>query len=510
MKSSYLHIPRWVFAIVLAVAVIGGGVLALGLRNWSGQQVFGAPNLELTLARSAAPISLGNFSNGFASVLKPALPAVVNIHTSKIVKSKPNQMMPFFNDPMFRQFFGDQGQGFGGGQGQQPQAEREQSLGSGVIVTSDGTIVTNNHVIEGASDIKVDLADKREFQAKLIGTDAKTDIAILKIDATNLPTLAVGDSSKLAVGDVIFAIGDPFGIGETATMGIVSATGRGLGGAIENYEDFIQTDAAINPGNSGGAMIDLHGDLIGINTAILSGGGGGNQGVGFAIPINMARSVMDQLVSHGKVARGYLGLYPQDVTPALARQFGLNKPGGALVGKLQGDGPAAKAGIKDADVILTVNGQAVDSANDLRLRISQTPPGTTVKLGISRDGKMQDMNVTLGELPPDKLAENESDHGGGDTSEGLEGVNVQDLTPDAMQELQLPTGTHGVVVMSVDPSSAAAGAGLERGSVILSVNRKPVQSVSEYKAALGSGKQSVLLQVILPGGVTQYMAIESH
>jgi serine protease Do len=510
MKSSYLHIPRWVFAIVLAVAVIGGGVLALGLRNWSGQQVFGAPNLELTLARSAAPISLGNFNNGFASVLKPALPAVVNIHTSKIVKSKPNQMMPFFNDPMFRQFFGDQGQGFGGQGQQQPQSEREQSLGSGVIVTSDGTIVTNNHVIEGASDIEVDLADKREFKAKLIGTDSKSDIAVLKIDASNLPTLAVGDSSKLQVGDVIFAIGDPFGIGETATMGIVSATGRGNLG-IEGYEDFIQTDAAINPGNSGGAMIDLHGDLIGINTAILSGGSGGNQGVGFAIPINMARSVMDQLVSHGKVARGYLGLYPQDVTPALARQFGLNRPGGALVGKIQGDGPGAKAGLHEGDVILEVNGQPVDSANDLRLKISQTAPGTPVKLAVSRDGKTQDMTVTLGELPPDKLAENESEHSG-DTSDGLEGVNVEELTPDAMQELQLPAGTHGVVVMSVDPSSAAAAAGLDRGSVILSVNRKPVHNVSEYKAALGTGgkQSSVLLQVILPGGLTQYMAIESH
>ncbi len=502
MKSSVLHIPRWVAALVVAVALIGGGILALGLKDWSGHEVFGAPNLELRMARSAEPISLGNFSNGFATVLKPALPAVVNIHTSKIVKSR-GQQMPFFNDPMFRQFFGDQ---FGQGQ-QQPQNEREQSLGSGVIVTSDGTIVTNNHVIDGATDIKVDLSDKREFQAKLIGRDEKTDIAVLKIDATNLPTLAVGDSSKLQVGDVIFAIGDPFGIGETATMGIVSATGRnGLG--IEGYEDFIQTDAAINPGNSGGAMIDLHGNLIGINTAILTGGGGGNQGVGFAIPINMARPVMDQIVGHGKVVRGYLGLYPQDVTPALAKQFGLSKPGGALVSGLKPDAPAAKAGLKDGDVILTLNGQQVESANDLRLRVSQTAPGTTVKLQISRDGKTEDVNVTLGELPNDKTAESAPGESSGG---GLEGVNVQELTPDAMQQLQLPAGTRGVVVTSVDPSSAAAAAGLDRGMVILEVNHKPVRNVAEYKQELATaGKQSVLLLVEVQGGVTQYMVIESH
>jgi serine protease Do len=502
MKSSHLYIPRWVAAMVVAVALIGGGILAVGLRDWSGHEVFGAQNLDLRLAHGVEPISLGTFSNGFASVLKPALPAVVNIHTSKIVKSK-GPMMPFFNDPMFKQFFGDQGFG----QQQQPQNEREQSLGSGVIITPDGTIVTNNHVIDGASDIEVDLSDKREFKAKLIGTDAKTDIAVLKIDATNLPTLAVGDSSKLQVGDVIFAIGDPFGIGETATMGIVSATGRG-GLGIEGYEDFIQTDAAINPGNSGGAMIDLHGDLIGINTAILTGGGGGNQGVGFAIPINMARSVMDQIVGHGKVVRGYLGLYPQDVTPALARQFGLNKPGGALVSGLKPDAPGAKAGLRDGDVILAVNGQSVESANDLRLRISQTAPGTSVKLQVSRDGKMQDVNVTLGELPGDKKAEEKPGESSGG---GLEGVNVQELTPDALQELQLPAGTRGVVVTSVDPSSAAAAAGLDRGNVIEEVNHRPVHNVEEYKQAVSAaGNQSVLLLVSEPGGVTQYMVIESH
>lgn len=499
MKSSHLHVPRWVATLVVLTAVIAGGILAIGLKNWTGKDVFGAAKLAITLARDPAPVPLGSFTNGFASVLKPALPAVVNIHSSKVVKTRPQQMMPFFNDPMFRQFFGPQ---FGP---EQPQSEREQSLGSGVIITSDGTIVTNNHVIDGATDIKVDLADKREFKAKLIGTDAKTDIAVLKIDATNLPTLSIGDSSKLKVGDVIFAIGDPFGLSGTATMGIVSATGRG-GLGIENYEDFIQTDAAINPGNSGGAMIDLHGDLIGINTAILTGGGGGNQGIGFAIPINMARSVMDQIVSHGKVVRGYLGLLPQDVSPTLAKQFNVNRPGGALVGQVEPDTPAAKAGLRRGDVILSLDGQPVNSANDLRLRISQTAPGTAVKLGVSRDGKMQDFSVTLGELP-DKVAQegagNESSPG------GLEGVEVQGLTPDIAQQLQLPAGTKGVVVTSVDPSSPAASE-LNRGDVIQEVNHKPVTNGQEYRQAIAAAGNQPVLLLVNRGGATQFVVIEPH
>lgn len=500
MKSSHLHIPRWAAILAVATALIAGGILAIGLKNWSGKDVFGASKLAVTLARDPAPVPLGNFTNGFASVLKPALPAVVNIHSSKVVKSRPQQMMPFFNDPMFQQFFGQQ---FGP---QQPQTEREQSLGSGVIITSDGTIVTNNHVIEGATDIKVDLADKREFKAKLIGTDAKTDIAVLKIDATNLPTLSIGDSSKLQVGDVIFAIGDPFAVGETATMGIVSATGRGLNGQIEQYEDFIQTDAAINPGNSGGAMIDLHGDLIGINTAILTGGGGGNQGIGFAIPINMARSVMDQIVTHGKVVRGYLGLLPQDVSPTLAKQFGVNQPGGALVGQVEADTPAAKAGLKRGDVILSLNGQPVTSANDLRLRISQTAPGTTVKLGVSRDGKMQNVNVTLGELP-EKVAQEGvgKENGPG----GLQGVEVQNLTPDIAQQLQLAPGTKGVVVTGVDPSSPADSE-LNRGDVIQEVNHKPITNIEEYRQAIASAGNQPILLLVNQGGGTHYVVIEAH
>ena len=376
-------------------------------------------------------------------------------------------------------------------------------MGSGVIITADGTILTNNHVIDGATDIKVQLSDKREFQAKLVGADPKSDVAVLKIQAKDLPTLPLGDSRQLQVGDLIFAIGDPFGIGETATMGIVSATGRGQLG-IEDYENFIQTDAAINPGNSGGAMIDIHGNLVGINTAILSHGSGGNEGVGFAIPMSMVKPVMDQILEHGKVVRGYLGVYIQDVTPEIAKAFNFNQNGGALVGDVSADTPGARAGLKKGDVIVKLDGQAVNSANDLRLNISQMAPGTNVKLGIWRDGKVQDFNVTLGELPEKATAENNSQEGEGG---GLQGVEVQDLTPDIAQQINVPPGTHGVVVTSVDPSSPAASS-LSNGDVIQEINHKPISNVSEYRQAMaGVGKQPVLL-LVNHGGRTGYTVVE--
>ena len=504
MKSSYLHIPRWLATSIVAVALIGGGALALGLRHWSDHPVFGAGNVAVTMGSNQAPVSLGNFANGFSAVLKPALPAVVNIQTSKVVNQR-QRNMPFFNDPFFQQFFG--GPNGPGNQGAQPpDKEREQSLGSGVIVTSDGTIMTNNHVIDGASDISVELSDKRKFKAKLVGTDAKTDIAVLKIDASNLPVMPFGDSGKLQVGDMVFAIGDPFGVGETATMGIVSATGRsGLG--IENYEDFIQTDASINPGNSGGAMIDLRGNLVGINTAIETGGGQGNVGIGFAIPINMAKSIMDQLVSHGKVVRGYLGVYIQDVNAPIAKQFNLPQDHGVLIGDVTADTPGARAGLKRGDIITALNGEKVDGANQLRLRVSALPPGSNARLQIWRDGKQQEVNVALGEAP-ETSAKNE---GQGENSGGiLSGVQVQELTPDVAQQLKLPGGTHGVVITSVDPSSSAAAAGLQQGMVIQEVNHKPVSNVQQYRQAIqAAGDQTVLL-LVNQGGVTNFIVVEPH
>jgi serine protease Do len=500
MESRVLKIRRWVATVVVLVALAGGALLSQGARNWTDHTVFGAPGTPIAVTQNALPVSLGNFANGFSAVLKPALPAVVNISSSKVVKPGRNQMSPMFNDPFFRQFFGDQGQG-------EARPQREQSLGSGVIVSPDGTILTNNHVVDGATDIKVFLSDKREFQAKLIGTDANTDIAVLKIDASNLPTLPLGDSNQLQVGDLIFAIGDPFGVGETATMGIVSATGRG-GFGIERYENFIQTDAAINPGNSGGAMIDIHGNLVGINTAILSHGSmngeGGNEGVGFAIPVSMAKPVMDQILAHGKVVRGYLGVHIQDLTPELARAFGLKDGSGVLIGDVSSDSPASRAGLKKGDVILKVNGEPVGAMNQLHVQIAQFAPGTQIKLQVWRNGSTQDVSVKLDEFKDqdEKVASAEV------TGAALEGVQVQDLSSDISQQLNLPAGTHGVVVTSVDPSSAAAAAQLNRGDVIQEVNHKPISNTSDYQQALsGIGKQPVLL-LVNHGGVTGYVVVE--
>ncbi|MGB9403917.1 MAG: DegQ family serine endoprotease [Candidatus Acidiferrales bacterium] len=502
MSAKVIGVRRWVAFTILAIALVAGGIFGVWAMNWSGHTVFGAARIPLKMAGDPSPVSLGGFTNGFASILKPALPAVVSIYSSKVVKAPTSdQMQPFFNDPMFRQFFGDQF----GQQSQHPHSEREQSLGSGVIVSPDGYLLTNNHVVEGATDIKVALTDRREFTAKVIGTDPKTDIALLKIDATNLPTLALGDSSKIEVGDVVFAIGDPFGVGETATMGIVSAKNRGFNSQIEDYEDFIQTDAAINHGNSGGALIDLHGDLVGINTAILPGNGGGNQGIGFAIPINMAHIVMDQLAAHGKVVRGYLGIHIESVTPALQKSFGLPNANGALVGDVTADGPSGKAGLKRGDVITELNGQNIVDSNDLRLRVSETAPGTPVQLKVIRDGQPKNVSVTLGALPEkDEQAPATENKGS-----ALDGVQVQTLTPEIAQELELPAGTHGVVVGSVDPSSPAAESGLSRGDVIQEVNHKPVSNSQEFEQAVSASKGTVLL-LVNHGGVTAYIAIDGH
>jgi serine protease Do len=490
---------RWTLVVLMCAAFLAGGIFATGAIHWSDVKVFGAEKISLKIAGKMNPLSLGAFQNGFSAAIDPALPAVVNISTTTVVKRQ-NQVPDFLNDPLFRQFFGNQ---FGMPSG--PQTEREHALGSGVIVNPNGYILTNNHVVSGATDIQVFTRDKKKYTAKVIGTDPRTDIAVLKIDAIGLSTMTLGKSSDLKVGDLVFAIGDPLGVGETATAGIVSATGRAFGGAIEHYEDFIQTDAPINPGNSGGALIEAHGNLIGINTAILSRSGG-NQGIGFAIPIDMARNVMEQILEHGKVIRGYLGVMIQPVGPDMAKAFGLSHGGGALVGDVKPDSPAAKAGLERGDVILEMNGQPVSGADDLSVRVSQTAPGTSVNLKVFRNGQMRDLTVTLGESP--EQGSTASTQGGGAGNMALEGVGVQDLTPDLARRLGVSPTTEGVVVTSVDPSSAAAAADLERGDVIMEVDRKPVHNVNQYNQAVSeAGKQPVLL-LINRGGNSHFVVVQ--
>jgi serine protease Do len=501
MLQGMLQVRRPVAIAAISGVLIAGGVSGAALSLWAKHSAFFSQSPAVVIAAGKTVEAAPANTLGFAPVLKPALAAVVNISSSRIVKTPSAPYGPFFGDPFFRQFFGDQFFR------QMPREQREHSLGSGVIMSEDGYILTNNHVVDKATDIKVALPDKREFKGKVVGSDPKTDIAVVKISASELPTLAFGDSDKLQVGDYVFAIGDPFGIGETATMGIVSAKGRG-NLAIEDYEDFIQTDAAINPGNSGGALINARGELIGINTAILAGNGGGNQGIGFAVPIDMARRVMDQILKNGKVTRGYLGVVIQEVTPELAKAFKAPEGKGALVGDVSSDGPGAKAGFQKGDVIEEIDGQEVSGVNDLRLRIASTAPGTTVHLKVFRNGEPRDVSVTLGQLPEKA---NEGPLGGGENeseSTPMKGVQVDELTAQLRRELDLSPTIHGVVVTDVSPESPAAGAGLRRGDVIEEVNRHGVDSTTEYRKALRrAGNQSLVLLVSRNGNTT-FIVIE--
>jgi len=453
-------------------------------------------------------------ATSYAPVIKKAEPSVVNIYTTSTVHVRP-MLNPFFSDPFFQHFFGG-----GGGQENQTLTRKEQSLGSGVIVSSDGYILTANHVVDGAdrNGVKVTLAvGGNEYTAKIIGTDPATDVAVLKINANDLPAITIANSDQLQVGDVVLAIGNPFGVGQTVTLGIVSALGRTSLG-ISDYEDFIQTDAAINPGNSGGALVDAEGRLIGINTAILTRSGG-YQGVGFAIPVNLACSVMDRLIKYGKVTRGYLGVALQpEMTSDLAQQFDLPDQRGAMVADVEPNSPAAKVGLRPGDVIREVDAKKVADRDQLRLMISQMQPGTKVTLKILRSepgGKPLEktMAVTLTELP-ENAAGLRSRVGPGEekapNQDSLDGVEVTDLTPNVRRQLSLPRDLQGALVTGVDENSSAAQAGLRQGDVILEINRQPVRNADDAVALSRKAKGAhVLLRLWREGTGSFYLSVEN-
>jgi Do/DeqQ family serine protease len=484
-----------------------------GCKSNVAEQVPEMPTQIQPQAPAQAPILGDGSRTSYADIVDRVAPAVVMVNVEQRAKPAQQQQqreIPFLDNPMFRDLIPQQPQ-----QPQRPQ----RGIGSGVIVSADGTILTNNHVIEGADKINIELSDNRSFEAKVIGTDPLSDLAVVKIEAQNLPFLNLGDSDKVRVGDIILAIGNPLGIGQTVTAGIVSAKGRRTGisdGSQDAFEDFLQIDAPINRGNSGGALVNLNGELVGINSQILStpGASGGNIGIGFSIPSNMAKSVMEQLVAGGKVRRGMLGINIQNPTEEMKEAFGLKDTKGVLVGGVKTGSAADKAGIKRGDVIVAIDGEKVEDSNALRNRVAGTLPGTEINLTLLRNGGEQQVKVTLDELKPANSPNSGAEEGDKKEPEksaegGRLGLDLQPLTPEIAQRLKIPDAK-GMIITGVDPTGAAAEKGVQRGDVLLEINRQEVASFEDVKSALAqSGDRSILL-LISRGGQTSYITIQPN
>jgi Do/DeqQ family serine protease len=512
--SNVVQFRRTTAILTLVAASIGGGLIAaFAVMNHSS-----TPVAVVARADTNAQRTVTQLSNSFADVIEKASPAVVEISMTRVIKASEQQgNNPFLSDPFFRQFFG--------GQGLRPRDQREQGLGSGVIISPSGYIVTNNHVVDKATSLKVTLSDGRDFPAKLIGADPQTDVAVVKINANDLPTMPFANSDGSRVGDLCFAIGNPFGQSHTVTMGIVSAKGRSLRESLGQIQDFIQTDASINPGNSGGALINARGEMIGMNTMILTGGGAsfggeaGNIGLGFAVPSNLTKQVMDQLMKGGKVSRGYIGVLLQGVNPEVAQKFGLKDTHAAIITKVDAGTPGAKAGLKVGDAIVGIDGQKIEDSNDLTLKVTEHAPGSTVALDVIRNGEPMKVNVTLGQRPTaanfgepgsnqGDNGDNGSDNGSpGNVSKSAYGLTVETLTADLDEQLQLPGGTHGVVIDSVDPDSPAADA-VTRGDVITGVNRHPVNNVDDFQRLMSEAHGKSVLLTVNRGGAVTFVVVQ--
>ncbi|HEX6567347.1 MAG TPA: DegQ family serine endoprotease [Chthoniobacterales bacterium] len=487
----------WIAAMAGAALVTSVTVaFSAGSGNDNGQKP------PLSIKTDNAPIDRDpKLGNSFAPIVQKVIPSVVQVDVTGKSGNGRSLGSSDMQDQL-RRFFG---RGFQ--IPEQPEMPNQKALGSGVIISADGYILTNNHVVENSKTIQVTLSDGRKLTAKVIGTDPQTDVALLKIDANNLEPVTLADSDSAQVGDLVLAIGDPFGIGTTVTEGIISAKNRTRVTSGDADEDFIQTDAAINPGNSGGALVDIEGRLVGINTSILSRSGG-NQGIGFAVPANLCRWVADSLITKGKVERGYLGVHIQTLTPELAKAFNSNRVQGAVVIDVSPNSAAEQAGFKSGDVVVEFNNRPIESADQLKLQVAETPPGSAIPVQVDRNGQVMSLNVTLKELNSDALAKNEPNVSRGE-HDALTGVEVTNLDRDARDELKVPNTVRGTLITQVEPSSPAYEAGLRENDVILEVNRQPIQSTEDFtKATTGKGGSAETLVKVWNQNGTHYVAVQ--